>query len=212
MNSNNHMKHGGCACGCGGHGACSQLGPFLALDHNCIGPPKENPTSTGSIIPFSSGITSVALATVLNGLVGIPSFIGFGTAVPGLVVLGNTIDLSAILTEAFTVPRAGNITAISASFTALTAVTITGAATVRAQIYKAPAGSTLFTATNAAVDLVPAFTGLLVVGQTSFASANVAPIPVAQGERLLMVYSVSGTGISLAQTVTGTASAGINIE
>ncbi|MGN7478302.1 exosporium glycoprotein BclB-related protein [Solibacillus silvestris] len=185
---------------------CFSLGPFRAVRPGCT------PTNTGTIIPFSSGITPVVLATAVGGLVGLGSQIGFGTAVPDLTILNNTIDLSAIVTEAFSVPRNGNITAISASFTALEAITILGNATVTAQVYRAPAGSTLFTATNARVVLAPPFTGLLTLGQTSFASSDVAPVPVSQGDRLIMVYTLSGTGILDIAEVSGTASAGITIS
>lgn len=187
---------------------CVNFGPFRAVK-----PCPPSPPNTGTIIPFSSGATTMGLATLGNGLAGIPNLIGFGTAVPGVLIVGNTLDLSGIITEAFSVPRNGSITAISASFTALAANTIVGNAFVTAQVYRAPAGSTLFTATNARVTLTPSFTGLLTVGQTSFGSANIPPVPVAQGDRLVMVYTLSGTGITTIQTITaGTASAGITIS
>ncbi|MFJ7737009.1 exosporium glycoprotein BclB-related protein [Lysinibacillus sp. NPDC097287] len=203
----NCMNNGGC--GRGGND-CANLGPFIAVDAACITTPPP-PTVTGSIIPFSSGVTPVVLATIVGGLVGVPSLIGFGSAVPGVTVLGNTLDLSSVVTEAFSVPRAGNITAISASFTATAAVTLAGTTVVQATVYKAPAGSTMFTATNATVNLAPAFTGVIAVGGTAFASSTVTPVPVVAGDRLLMVYSILVDGITVIQTLTGTASAGITI-
>ncbi|MGE7983834.1 exosporium glycoprotein BclB-related protein [Solibacillus sp. NPDC093137] len=186
---------------------CVNLGPFRAVRPGCT------PPNTGSIIPFSSGITPVVLTTLVGGLVGTTSLIGFGTAVPGITIVGNTIDLSGVATEAFAVPRNGSITAISASFTALAAVDLgLGSVSVTAQIYRAPAGSSVFTATNARVTLTPPFTGLITLGQTSYGSSNVPPVPVAQGDRLLMVYSIAGTGVTLAAALTGTASAGITIS
>lgn len=186
---------------------CVNLGPFRAVRPGCT------PPNTGTIIPFSSGVTSLVLVTLATGLAGTPSLIGFGSAVPGVTIIGNTLDLSGVITEAFSVPRNGSITAISASFTALAADTIVGNAFVTAQVYRAPAGSTLFTATNARVTLTPSFTGLLTIGQTSFGSANVPPVPVSQGDRLVMVYTLSGTGITDVVTITaGTASAGITIS
>lgn len=185
---------------------CFSLGPFRGVRPGCT------PQNMGTIIPFSSGITPVVLATAVGGLVGLGSLIGFGTAVPDVTILNNMIDLSAVVTEAFAVPRNGSITAISASFTALEAITVLGNASITAQVYRAPAGSTMFTATNARVVLTPPFTGLLTLGQTSFASANIAPVPVAQGDRLVMVYTLSGSGILDIAEVTGTASAGITIS
>lgn len=186
---------------------CVNLGPFRAVRPGCT------PPNTGSIIPFSSGVTPAVLTTLVGGLVGTTSLIGFGTAIPGITIVGNTIDLSGVVTEAFAVPRNGSITAISASFTALAAVDLgLGSVSVTAQIYRAPAGSSVFTATNARVTLTPPFTGLITLGQTSYGSSNVPPVPVAQGDRLLMVYSIAGTGITLAAALTGTASAGITIS
>ena len=215
MYSNNFRNHGGCGCGggCGGshssgQGECKQLGPFLAVDKACI----VQPVNTGSIIPFSSGVTSVVLATALLGVVGVPSLIGFGTATPGVAIVGNTIDLSAVVTEAFSVPRAGNITAISASFKELLGVALLGTTTINARIYKATGNSAIFTATNASVDLTPSLTGAISIGQVFSASANLAPIPVAMGDRLVMVYSITVSGVTVVQVLTGTASAGITIS
>jgi len=210
------MKKGGvkmclnnsmCGCSKNGNGECTALGPFVAIDAACI----TTPQATGSIIPFSSGVTPVVLASLVTGLIATPSLIGFGTAVPGVTILGNTIDLSGVVTEAFSVPRPGNITAISASFSATIAIALIGTTTVTATVYRAPAGSTVFTATTATVNLAPAFTGAIALGQTSFASANVAPVPVVTGDRLLMVYSITTAGVAVAQVLTGTASAGITI-
>ncbi|WP_054768654.1 exosporium glycoprotein BclB-related protein [Lysinibacillus parviboronicapiens] len=208
MCANNFMNHGGCGCSSSCNNECSALGPFVAIDAACILPPQ----ATGSIIPFSSGITTVILASLATGLITAPSLIGFGTAIPGPTILGNTIDLSGVVTEAFSVPRPGNITAISASFTATLGVTLVGTTTVTATVYRAPAGSTLFTATSATVNLAPAFTGIIAVGQTAFASATVPPVPVVTGDRLLMVFSITTAGVTVIQTLTGTASAGITIE
>lgn len=186
---------------------CVNFGPFRAVRPGCT------PPNTGSIIPFSSGITPVVLTTLVGGLVGTTSLIGFGTAIPGITIVGNTIDLSGVITEAFSVPRNGSITAISASFTETVGLNLgLGSVSVTAQIYRAPAGSSIFTATNARVTLTPPFTGLVTVGQTAYGTANVSPVPVAQGDRLLMVYSAAGTGITVVTALTGTASAGITIS
>jgi len=222
MNSNNFKLHG-CS-GCGGSGGsrhgnsgCVRVntgqincnaGPFTAIDVECINP---NPSAgRGAIIPFASGAVPVTLTSLAGGLVGIPFFIGFGTAVPSPVVLGLTINLTGLINEAFSVPRPGSITAISASFTTTAALTVGETATVNAQIYRAPAGSNIFTPTGASVNLAPPLGGL-VIGTTIFgASSTFPPVSVAVGDRLLMVYSLSGS--TLAATAIGTASAGITIE
>lgn len=198
---------------CGCHSfeqECFSGGPFRAVNQNCT--PQNTPQNTGSIIPFSSGTTPVALATLASGLVGLPWQIGFGSATIGATIAGETIDLTGIVNEAFSVPRNGSITAISAKFSTIISDLIEGTVTISARIYRAPANSVIFTATNAAVDLTPSFSGAVATGQTASAFANIVPIPVAQGDCLLMVYSLSGTGIEIAQILTGTASAGITIS
>lgn len=208
MCSNNSMNHAGTMAACGA--SCFSLGPFRAVRPECTAVPN-----TGTIIPFSSGVTPVVLTTVAAGLISLPSLIGFGTAIPSTAgILGGILDLTGLLNEAFQVPRAGSITAISASFTTTVALDLlAGSATITAQVYRAPAGSSVFTATNAAVNLLPAITGPLAVGTVSSASADVAPIPVAPGDRLLMVYTVTASeGLPLATVITGSASAGITIS
>ena len=172
------------------------------------------PANTGAIIPFSSGHTPIILKTLIDGLVDRVSAIGFGSNVSGIPLVGNTINLPWLggETEAFSVPRAGKITAISAAFTKTVGLTVVGNATIRAQVYRATAGSNTFVATNAFVDLAPTLTGIIATGTTYEATANIANVPVAAGDRLVMVFSVSGTGIKLAVTLTGAASAGIIIS
>jgi len=210
------MKKGGvkmclnnsmCGCSGNGHGngECTSLGPFIGVDAACITPP----VATGSIIPFSSGPTPVILVSGLGGLIGTVSLVGFGTNITGISLTGTIIDLSAVTgTEAFSVPRAGTITSISATFKSAVTLALTQPATVRAQIYRAVAGSSIFSPTTAFVDLAPALT-TLAVGTLTFGTANVTPVPVAAGDRLLMVFSA--TTSSLVETITGSVSAGINI-
>ncbi|WP_203247125.1 exosporium glycoprotein BclB-related protein [Sporosarcina beigongshangi] len=202
------FNHGCCGRQAPSNGSvnCTALGPFRAIDAACIVPPAL----TGSIIPFASGATAVALTSLAGGLVGTPSLIGFGTAVPGVFLAGNAIDLTGLINEAFSVPRPGLLTAISASFTLTAALTLAESATVSAEIYRAPAGSNTFTPTGVRVDLAPTLTPLITVGTTlSGASSNFAPVPVAVGDRLLMVFTLGGS--VLAGAVTGTASAGVTI-
>lgn len=202
--------NGGCGCSSrSGSMDCPNFGPFLAIDAACI--PPFQPAADGSIIPFSSGVTPVVLTSLVTGLIATPSLIGFGSAVPGVTLVGTTLDLSGVVTEAFTVPRAGSITGLSASFSATAAVTLIGNTTVTATIYRAPAGSTVYTATDATVNLAPAFTGAIALGATAFGSGSFAPVPVAVGDKLVMVYSITTAGVGVAQVLTGTASAGITI-
>ncbi|WP_337988474.1 exosporium glycoprotein BclB-related protein [Lysinibacillus sp. JNUCC 51] len=195
-------------CGCSNNqNECHALGPFEAIDAACI----TTPPATGSIIPFASGIVPVVLAVAAGGAIATVSMVGFGTSIPGVTLTGINIDLTGATTgmEAFSVPRDGTITSISATFSAIAGLTITGTATVRAQIYRAPAGSNVFSPTTAFVDLAPALS-TVVLGTITFGTRNVTPVPVAAGDRLLMVFSATSSGAAIT-ALTGNASAGINI-
>ncbi|WP_336635614.1 exosporium glycoprotein BclB-related protein [Lysinibacillus fusiformis] len=199
-------------CGCSGNGhgngQCTALGPFIGIDAACITPPA----ATGSIIPFSSGTIPVVLTSLISGLVGTVSLVGFGTSVPGVALAGVNIDLtSSLATEAFTVPRPGTITSIAATISATVALTLTGTATVRAQIYRAVQGSNVFSPTAAFVDLTPALPlATLLAGAIASGNANVS-VPVSTGDRLLMVFSITTSGATVLVTLAGNASAGITI-
>ncbi|MGE7946088.1 exosporium glycoprotein BclB-related protein [Lysinibacillus sp. NPDC093688] len=196
-------------CGCSSNNECENFGPFLAVDAACITPTR---VTTGSIIPFSSGLTGAEVSTVASGLINLVSIVGFGTAVPTVLTGGGNIDLSLVTTEAFNVPRAGTITAISASFSILAAVSVAGTVTIRAQVYRAAAGSNIFSPTTALVDLVPSFT-TFAIGTLTSGTTNVTPVPVVAGDRLLMVFSATASGIApLINVIVGNASAGITIE
>ncbi|MFJ5769862.1 exosporium glycoprotein BclB-related protein [Psychrobacillus sp. NPDC093180] len=208
MCCNNSQCNNGC-----NFGRCTNLGPFVAVDADCIIPPAAGARS--SVIPFSSGIvTPIALVTTAGGLASTVSTLGFGSALTGISLVGGLIDVTGLASsEAFTVPRAGNVTAISANFNTLLALTVlTGTATIRAQIFRAPAGSNIFSPTAATVLLAPPLTAPLAAGQLSSGSASGFSVPVAPGDRLLMVFSVTATGLTAAVTVTGFASAGITID
>ena len=172
------------------------------------------PTGASAIIPYASGVTPVALATLVGGLAGIPSFVGFGSAAPGVSALGSTINLAALglLNYAFSVPRNGTISAISATFTVTAGVFATlGAVSVQAQVYTAPANSGLFSSTGATVTLTPSMS-LIAIGQVLSGVANVS-VPVTAGTQVLLVFSaVDSSILSAASTITGSVSAGLAIS
>ncbi|KYG91975.1 exosporium glycoprotein BclB-related protein [Metasolibacillus sp. FSL H7-0170] len=215
--TNKYFKfHRDCGCSSGSNN-CTSSGPFQAIDAACVVTPPNNGVTGGSIIPFSSGTVPAVLTTIGGGLVGTGSLIGFGTSVPSISLAGGLIELplgsaAVPLTEAFSMPRAGRLTAISASFTATVGVAL-GSYTVNAQIYRAAAGTTAFTPlAGATVDLSPAIVNPITLAQTVQGTATLPSIPVAAGDLLIMVFSVTGSGALLeAATITGTASAGLNI-
>jgi BclB C-terminal domain-containing protein len=152
---------------------------------------------------------------LLGGLAGLPAFVGFGTAAPGISVLGNTIDLSAagLLDYAFSVPQNGIINAISASFTVTAAVSISlGAATVQVQLYSAPATSEIFTLVpGATLTLAPSIT-IAAIGEVLSGIITGINVPITAGTQLLLVVSASNSSpLAIASVITGSLSAGVSI-
>ena len=164
------------------------------------------------------GITGATGATgPVGGLAGIPAFIGFGSSAPGLTVLGSSIDLTnpsgTLSNFAFSMPRAGTITSLSAYFSTTAALSLLGSTiTIRAQLYVSNTPNNVFTPIpGAVVNLSPTLSGTISIGTISSGITTGLSIPVTAGSRLLMVYSAQASGLSLVNTVVGYASAGIEI-
>ncbi|MCF7754684.1 collagen-like repeat preface domain-containing protein [Paenibacillus xylanexedens] len=174
-------------------------------------------TGSGAIIPFASGGPAI-LTTVLGGLVGTTSLIGFGSSATGVSILGGTIDLTGtivgpLINFAFSVPRDGVITSIAAYFSTTAALALVGSTvTITAQLFSSPAPNNAFTAVpGAVVTLAPPLTGIIALGSISSGITTGLAIPVTAQTRLLLVFSATATGLSLVNTVVGYASGGVNI-
>lgn len=171
---------------------------------------------SSSIIPLASGLP-ISLTTIVGGLAGIPVFIGFGSSAPGLTLLGSSIDLTnpsgTLSNFAFSMPRAGTITSLSAYFSTTAALSLLGSSiTITAQLYVSNTPNNVFTPIpGAIVNLSPALSGVISIGTISSGITTGLSIPVTAQSRLLMVYSANATGLSLVNTVVGYASAGIEI-
>lgn len=190
------------------HAGCNRVGFYPGMFNRCE---CHNDSAN---IEFSSGVVPVVLTTLDGGLVGNPSIIGFGTAISGVISADGNIYSTGEVNEAYLVKRAGTLNAISASFTVTTPFDVVGqSATVTATIYRAPAGSDIFSPTSATVNLAPVLTSLLPVGTTLTGMASIfPPLAVAAGDRLLMVFTMSGSAGDLPATVTGTASASVRLS
>jgi BclB C-terminal domain-containing protein len=173
--------------------------------------------SAGSIIPFSSGLP-ITMTTVLGGLVGTVSTVGMGSSASGISVQAGTIDITggpgALLNNAFSMPRDGTITSISAYFSTTMALALVGTTvTVTAQLYQSTTPDNIFTAIpGAVVTLSPPLTGIITLGNISTGITTGLSIPVTSQTRLMMVYSCTAAGVGLINTVGGYASAGVNIN
>jgi BclB C-terminal domain-containing protein len=152
-----------------------------------------------------------------GGLAGIPAYVGFGNSAPGLVVLGNPIDLASgtgLANFAWTIPQDGTITAIAAQFTVIAAVSLSvGTVSVEAQLYRAPAGSSDFTElAGTTVTLNPPLS-TIAIGTVVSGLENGLSVPVTAGDNLLLVFSASNNSpLSLVSAIQGYASAGLTIE
>ncbi|PEA56109.1 bclB domain-containing protein [Bacillus pseudomycoides] len=187
-----------------------------------IGPTgPTGPTGPSSIIPFASGGPAV-LTTLANGLLGTGSLIGFGSFVPGVSILGAdpntnlTLPLAGIANEAFVVPRNGTITSVYAHLSAIAILNlgINSSATVRAQVYRNtnPNDNTFDAIPSTLVTLNPNITGAIGTFQNLFNSVTGLTASVNAGDRLVMVFTVTASGVTAIVTATGYASAGITID
>ncbi len=177
------------------------------------GPQGEaGPSGQGAIIPFASGVP-MTLTTLDDGLVGTYGMMGFGNSIISAIALGATIDTSTLLSlQAFTMPRDGSITSLSGFFSVLVGLELfTGSLTIRMQIYQQTGASNIFTPIATTILDLPALTGSIEIGHTVGANLTGLSIPVALGDRLLLVVSTSTTGIDTATAIDGYASAGLNI-
>lgn len=195
----------------GADGATGPLGP-----QGPIGPMGPAGSGGAAFIPFASG-TPINLTTLAGGLSGNKSALGFGSSVDGLTDSGGIIDLTGAAGQnhnyAFSVPQSGTITAISGFFSTTQAQSLIGSAiTVQAQLYRsAGVGNAFVLIPGASVTLAPSMTGILAIGTTMSGTTSGLNIPVATGERLMLVYSTTASGLTLINTTQGYASSGIVI-
>jgi BclB C-terminal domain-containing protein len=201
-------------CGCINGQAVTVNGPATP------GPPgPPGPPGAGAIIPYASGTVPVVLSTttVAGVVVSTGAILGFGSSAPTVGLNAGTLTLGTAATNipdfAFVVPRAGTVTSISAFFSATVGVTLAAAGTVRAELWRASALSNTFAPTGVFVDLAPAFGPVVSVGNTA-ANTAAASLPVAAGDKLLLVFSLRTSGPTLINigVLTGFASAGVGIS
>jgi BclB C-terminal domain-containing protein len=174
-------------------------------------------TGSGAIIPFASGGPAI-LTTIVGGLVGTTSLIGFGSSATGISLVGGAIDLTGsvvgpLINFAFSAPRDGVITSIAAYFSTTAALSLVGSTvTITAQLFSSPTPDNAFTAVpGAVVTLAPPLTGIIALGSISNGITTGLAIPVTAQTRLLLVFSATATGLTLVNTVVGYASGGVNI-
>ena len=152
-----------------------------------------------------------------GGLAGTPAYIGFGNSAPGVSLFGQNISLvgaSGLANFAFTMPRSGTITSISADFTVLAGTSLgLGNTYVQVQLYLAPAGSSTFSPLSGTSFSLSPGVSLISIGQLLSGTLNTS-VSVSQGDQLMMVFGATNDGgiLVLAGSINGYASAGVAIS
>ncbi|WAC12760.1 exosporium glycoprotein BclB-related protein [Dyadobacter pollutisoli] len=176
--------------------------------------PLKAPASSGggAIIPYASGNAPIVMTTLLGGFAGTGAAIGFGDNLAGLSTAIPFLD-GALLpgNMAFSVPRAGVVSSISATFVSTVAVALFGTATVKAQLYSALAGTDMFLPLPGVEVSLPPFAAIA-IGSIGQATLSGLAIPVVAGDRLLLVFSCSEAGGLIPSNFVGHASAGVEIK
>jgi BclB C-terminal domain-containing protein len=167
------------------------------------------PAGSSAIMPFSSG-DAVNLTTIVGGLKGTGALLGFGSSVSGTTLTGGTIDITNGKNFAFSMPRSGTITSLNAFFSSSNALALLGTTlSVNAQLYEA-SGSNSFVPVGPEVLLTP-YAGIVAIGSIAEGVNNSMNITVTKGNRYMLVFSATASGLTLVNTISGYASAGIEI-
>lgn len=175
------------------------------------------PAGNGTIVPFASG-APVTVTTVAGGQAGTVTFLGFGSATYNVPISAGTIDLTGapgtVMNFAFSMPRDGTITSISAYFSSTQAMSLVGSTvTVSGQLFESTSPDNQFTSIpGASITLSPALTGILPMGTVANGITTGLNIPVTAQTRVLFVGSATATGVSLINSVQGYWSGGITIK
>ena len=191
-------------------GATGPLGP--------TGPTGANGTNgAGAIIPYASAYPITMISNPNDGSVYSVAIIGFGNSSVARIypTISGTIDTtSGPYNFAFSMPRDGTITSLSAFFSTSTGLTLVGTTIkVTAQVYTSTTPDNIFTPVpGAIVTLAPALTGVLAPGTISNGIVNGLNIPVTEQTRVLVVFSITSAGVTVENVVSGFASAGLTIE
>lgn len=170
---------------------------------------------SGTIIPFASGY-SVALSAAADGTPESVNLVGFGDSSNYLITNG-VIELTdpsgSQSNYAFSMPRDGVVTALSAYFsTSGTQPLGDTVVTVMAQLYQSTTPNNIFTPIpGAVVTLAPTLTGTTTAGTILSGITDGLNIPVSAETRLLLVYSISTTESLSGVTVLGYTSSGLTI-
>ena len=165
-----------------------------------------------AIVPLCAG-NVLCLTSQENGLAAVPGLLGGACSAVGAGALGGGIDLGGDAGIALPIPRDCLIRSVSAHFSVSGELRLTGSAiTVHARLFSA-AGSNRFTPLSGTeLTFAPLLRGKVVRGRHLSAKANELSVRIAAGTRLLVVFSITGTGRTPAQSLSGYLSAALELS
>lgn len=171
--------------------------------------------TSGSIIPYASA-DPITVTTLIGGSPGAMALVGFGNSYSGVTSTGGVIDLTSggNFNYAFSAPRNGTITSVSAYFSTTNSFSSVGATVfMTAQLYSSPAPNNIFSPIpGGQVVISPGLTGIIPIGTVTYGTSTGLSIPVTAQTRLLLVFFASAPGSFSVNTISGFASAGVTIE
>jgi BclB C-terminal domain-containing protein len=172
-------------------------------------------TAPPSIIPYASGVADELVHNLL-GILDTGAVIAFGSSVDGVAVDGATIDLTgvggALLNMAFSLPRDGTLTQLSAFFSNAIAIleAFPAGVSVVVQLYRSTTPDNIFTPVPGASVTLPLPIGGVLINGFSVSGTTALSVPVSNQDRLLLVARLTATPDAIV-TVTGYISAGLAI-
>lgn len=174
--------------------------------------------SGGSLIPYASGLP-VSLDNIFGDPPLLVAVVGFGSSGPAVLAadgFGPFIDLSApavpltVINTAFSMPRNGTITRLSAYFSSVLALLVNGTGTIQVSVWTAApvptATANIFRPTTVSVSMTFNNT-LLSLGANLHATGTFSVFVPAE-TRVLLVALLGDADVAF---VTGYLSAGLNI-
>ncbi len=140
--------------------------------------------------------------------------VGFGANSTALVV-GGIIDVTSNDSVAFSMPRDGVITSLSAYYSVGAAATLIGSTvTITAQLYQSTTPNDSFSPVSGSlVNLTPSFSNTITIGENASGTITGLSVSVDAGTRLMLVLSADITdGIDVATILSGYVSGGLGIS
>ena len=173
------------------------------------------PTGSGAGSIFSSSSSHSATATsIAGGLVGTVAVMPLSgsTSTSGVSATGGAIDLTNVTTGQI-IARDGVITTIFGFSSLTTALSLVGTTVTQTiSLWQSTTPDNTYTPIPGAVVTLTPLTGVLAIGTTTTGVQSGLAIPVTAGTNLIVVYSVTSTGISLINTVSADVTASVVIQ